>query len=116
MLRAMAVAFTRAEVFSENLKGTMERLNLSRRELARRLYPEDPELGRSNVRRSLRGLHEPTRHTVEVYAAALEIEPDELLPEEDEQEAAQDVGQMLADLEARVRKLKKVVRKGAVRV
>lgn len=111
----MAVAFTRAEIFSANLKGAMERLNVSRRELARRLYPDDPELGRSNVRRALRGIHEPTRPTVETYAAALEIEPDELLPDEDEQEAAQDVGQMLADLEARVRKLKRAVKKGQVR-
>lgn len=110
----MKIAFTRAEIFSANLKRTMERLNVSRRELARRLYPDDPELGRSNVRRSLRGIHEPTRHTVEVYAEALGVVPDELLPEDDEEEAAQDVGQMLADLEARVRKLKKAVRRSTV--
>lgn len=114
MIPRVSVTFTRAEIFSSNLKGTMERLSVSRRELARRIYTDDPELGRSNVRRALRGIHEPTRHTVEVYAAALDVEPDELLPEEDAQEAALDVAQLLSDLEARVRKVRRAVNKAKV--
>lgn len=115
MLPSVPISFTRAEIFSANLKAIMERGNVSRRELARRLYPDDPEVGRSNVRRSLRGLHEPNRRTVELHAEALGVEPDELLPEEDEQEAALDVARMLADLESRVKSVRRAMRKAEVR-
>lgn len=102
----MAPAFTRAQVFSTNLLSAMQRKNVSRRGLAKLIRPDDPELGRNDVRRALRGKHEPTAQTVQRYSDALEILPAELLPaEDDEQEAAEpmlDVALQLLALDASI--------------
>lgn len=101
--------FTRAEVFSTNLLAAMQRKNVSRRELARRIRPDDPEQARSEVRRALRGVHEPQQRTVDKFADALSVTPDELLPDEDEQEAAlvdTVAVDMLEALESQLRLLK----------
>jgi transcriptional regulator with XRE-family HTH domain len=106
----MATMFTRAEVFSTNLLVAMQRKNVSRRALARLISPDDPELGRSKVRRALRGMHEPTHQTLALYAEVLEVEPEELLPEETEEEAALDMARMVRDLESRVRQMKRAMK------
>lgn len=99
---------TRAQVFASNLWAAMERQNISRRELAKRIDPDDPEQGRHAVRRALRGVHEPTPATVQRYADALEdVTPEELLPEDDEAEAAPDMARLMRDLNKQLRLVQK---------
>lgn len=57
--------------FAVQLRNAMDDNNVSIRELARRLNPENPEAIRSGIHKWLRGKHLPSRTSRRTVAAAL---------------------------------------------
>lgn len=72
--------------FGKRLRAEMARQQVSVRELARRINPRDPEASRRTIARWLTPTDaavNPSRASVRAVAAALGVDPSELVDEED---------------------------------
>jgi transcriptional regulator with XRE-family HTH domain len=76
--------------FGSRLRAELDRQRVSNRELARRLDPTDPEGARRSVARWLAPKGRavtPSAPNIAAIAAALGVRPEDLEPEEDEEES-----------------------------
>ena len=72
----------------DKMKAVLRDKAISKRELGRRIYPEDAEMIRPALNRHLRGVVEPKPETIQRYADALEVSFDDLTDEEPEPDMA----------------------------
>src|SRR5262245_14877486 len=93
----------RTRTFSaERMLTEMDRLGVSRRELSRRVKPDNPEHARSLLHKHLTGFYkEPQAATVERYAAALGVSVNDLTVEDEESAEVQALSQRLTELRRR---------------
>lgn len=76
--------------FGIRLRAELDRQHVSNRELARRLDPVDPERARRSIARWLAPRNRavtPSRPNVVALATALGVRPEDLKPDEDDEEA-----------------------------
>lgn len=75
----MATGVTANQPFNIQLRADLDELDVSVRELARRLNPENPEGARSGIHKWLRGDHFPSRSSRRQVAQALGFTADRYL-------------------------------------
>jgi transcriptional regulator with XRE-family HTH domain len=92
--------------FGARLRAELDRQGISNRELARRLDPADPEGARRSIARWLAPRDRavtPSRPNVAAIAAALGVQPEELQPEEDDDEESDLAATLVHTLKALMR-------------
>lgn len=86
-MAATSISRTRAKLtFAVQLRQAIDTEDISVRELARRLNPENPEAPRSGLHKWLAGKHVPSRTSRRAVARALGLSPDHFLDDDDSEE------------------------------